>query len=675
VTTIRSTFAPHPPDARRTACGVALAACALSLLAPSPAHAIRIATWNVLQYPQASPALRQPYFRTVMAAMNPDVIVCQEMDDTGFPNAARDSFLLNVLNVIQPGEWAANWIAVGSGEGMGVFWKTAKVSAFNVGAVGSVGVGPRLKMLFGLRVAGYPNSLFLRVYSMHLKAGDLSTTADSTTRRLECADLRTLFNALPTGTNFLLLGDSNFYTALEGGYLRLTESQADNDGRLVDPLPMPGNWHVNSLYKNYDTQCPCAGSCIDPVAFSGGGMDDRFDLVLPSVAMTDGAGFDMVPGSTVAFGNDGSHFDTDINGDGFNNAVGFTVATALRNSSDHIPVYVDVQVPAKVSANSSVDFGRLITGGVAGANLTVADAAPVPGDELNYSLAAPAGFTAPAGGFTANAGAAGNVHALGIDASSPGLKAGTLTVASNAADTASKAVLLSGAVLRHAQPSLDSLSIVTVGAVDFGSNAILHFDDMPVRVHDQGYDALQAQLALTNAVITGGNGRFSIVGGFSPSQVGGTAVTVSLRFDSYGATLDSTYDALLTISSADEPLSGAAAQASVTVNLSATPSSGVLGVGDAPGFALRFEPARPNPLTHGTTFAFELPRAQRASLEIYDLGGRRVASLAAGELGAGRHQVAWNALDLTGTRVAGGLYFARFTTPGLRRVERVIVLP
>src|SRR5205085_2206065 len=186
----------------------------------------------------------------------------------------------------------------------------------------------------------------------------------------------------------------------------------------------------NTTYKAYDTQCPCAGSCIDP-AFSGGGMDDRFDLILTSTAMQDGAGFDMVPGSTVTFGNDGLHFDTDINGDGFNNAVGYTVATALRNSADHIPVYIDVQVPAKVVAASALDFGRTILGSAPTASLVVSDGAPVPGDELNYTLAAPADFTAPGGGFTANAGVAGNLHSIGMSTASTGAKSGTLTVSSN----------------------------------------------------------------------------------------------------------------------------------------------------------------------------------------------------------------------------------------------------
>jgi hypothetical protein len=60
---------------------------------------------------------------------------------------------------------------------------------------------------------------------------------------------------------------------------------------------------------------------------------------------------------------------------------------------------------------------------------------------------------------------------------------------------------------------------------------------------------------------------------------------------------------------------------------------------------------------------------------VYDLGGRRVASLAAGVLGAGRHTLRWNAQDAAGNRVAAGLYFVRFSTPGLSRVHRLALLP
>jgi flagellar hook assembly protein FlgD len=90
---------------------------------------------------------------------------------------------------------------------------------------------------------------------------------------------------------------------------------------------------------------------------------------------------------------------------------------------------------------------------------------------------------------------------------------------------------------------------------------------------------------------------------------------------------------------------------------------------------LRFYPPRPNPLTSGATFGFDLPAASRVDLAIYDLSGRRVATLASGETAAGRHVEFWNARDDRGGRVPAGIYFASFTTAGMSRTTRVVVLP
>jgi endonuclease/exonuclease/phosphatase family metal-dependent hydrolase len=634
----------------------------------SPAHALKVVTWNLWGYPANSLAVRQPNFRTVIDALRPDLIIAQEINST----AGRDSFLNNVLNVVEPGQWSGLWISLQPSpvEGGAVFWKPAKVSVSNFGAFGTS--GPRDVMQCLVRPAGYGTSTSFRLYSIHLKAGNPSSSpADSTTRRLECTDIRTQINTAPAGTHFLIGGDANFYGAWEGGYARLTESQLDNDGRGKDPLNLPGTWNTNSSYAVHHTQCPCLSGCIS--GFSGGGLDDRFDLFLTSYNLQDGEGLDLVPSTYAAYGNDGVHFNNDINGDGFNFAVGYTVATALKNASDHIPVVLQIQVPAQVLAASSLDF-RVIEGAVAQQALTVSNRAAVPADELTYSLVVPPGdFTAPSGPFTADAGAAGNAHVVEMEASYPGPRSGSLTVTSDDPDSSNKLVLLTGNVLRHAEPSLDSLAAQTARTIDFGDRAIPYFADTTVRVHNRGWDADQAQLSVTAAEIAGGGGRFSIAD-FAPALLGAPR-SWTVRFDSFGATLDSTYEAMLTLTTADEPLPGATALAPLAVTLRARPVSGVADAGDGLPRAVRFLPARPNPLSDATTFAFELPRAAEVSLEVYDLGGRLVDAPAAGAYGAGRHEVRWQARSESGGRVPGGLYFARFRAAGVDRIERVIVLP
>src|SRR5262249_25584555 len=152
-----------------------------------------------------------------------------------------------------------------------------------------------------------------------------------------------------------------------------------------------------------DTQCPCNTGCL--AGFSGGGMDDRFDIWLSSASMQDGEGLDYRIDDTVtdgaypyAYGNDGAKFNTDINA-GANSMVSAAVANALHDASDHLPVVITLQVPAKVVAPASIDFGNVIVGGVASQSLLVSNGATAPADELTYTLTAPADFTAPGGTF------------------------------------------------------------------------------------------------------------------------------------------------------------------------------------------------------------------------------------------------------------------------------------
>ena len=475
--------------------GIALF-CAMALLAvAAPAYALRVATWNLLQYgynnQTSTITARQADFRTVMAALSPDVLICQELDAP----MAKDSFQINVLNVVEPGQWTGQIVDVLGTEAMCVFWKpsaaaVSSISAFTDG-------GPRKVMQCLVKPVGYlTNPGWFRLYSVHLKAGG-PATADSTTRRTECTNIRITLNGDQpvAGPNFLIGGDSNIYGAYEGAYIRLTESQTNNYGRCKDYLLMPGNWHANSGYLLYDTQCPCnlqgVGCLTDRgVTFAGGGLDDRFDWLMTSYSAQDATGFDLAGYTT--FGQDGAHYNNDVNGGGFNYAVGYTVATALKNTSDHLPVVAIVRLPAKISAASQLDFGPVITGATAEQALAVSNIAPqpigytvsgsypltLPGDSLRYSLSPPTDFTAPPGNFVQPAGAVATSQTIGMSTASAGVKSGALTLATNDPDSLSKSVLLSGTVLRHAAASLDSLSVVLAGTLDFGARLT---DSTPTR--------------------------------------------------------------------------------------------------------------------------------------------------------------------------------------------------
>jgi predicted phage tail protein len=88
--------------------------------------------------------------------------------------------------------------------------------------------------------------------------------------------------------------------------------------------------------------------------------------------------------------------------------------------------------------------------------------------------------------------------------------------------------------------------------------------------------------------------------------------------------------------------------------------------------SLALAPPMPNPARGTTRFSFDLPRAMSARLEVLDVQGRLVATLADGEFGPGRYERVWDGSTARGR--AAGLYFVHLQTPEGRLVRRVVVL-
>ncbi len=67
----------------------------------------------------------------------------------------------------------------------------------------------------------------------------------------------------------------------------------------------------------------------------------------------------------------------------------------------------------------------------------------------------------------------------------------------------------------------------------------------------------------------------------------------------------------------------------------------------------------PNPFNPKTTLRFALPTAGQVELAVYDVSGRRVATLAKGMMDAGHHELDWLGTDDGGHPVSSGIYFSR----------------
>ena len=82
----------------------------------------------------------------------------------------------------------------------------------------------------------------------------------------------------------------------------------------------------------------------------------------------------------------------------------------------------------------------------------------------------------------------------------------------------------------------------------------------------------------------------------------------------------------------------------------------------------------PTPFGRETILRYSLGGAARVSVDVFDIRGRRVRTLAAGTYGPGSHVVTWDGCDDGGTGVASGLYFIRCATADESQVRRAVLL-
>jgi len=88
----------------------------------------------------------------------------------------------------------------------------------------------------------------------------------------------------------------------------------------------------------------------------------------------------------------------------------------------------------------------------------------------------------------------------------------------------------------------------------------------------------------------------------------------------------------------------------------------------------RLNDCYPNPFNPQTLISFDMPATGYARLEIYSLAGKKVATLVAGEVGAGRHEEVWYGRDDAGRPVPSGVYFYRLQTRDFTDSKRMVLL-
>ncbi len=464
----------------------ALALCCLAggVLACEAYAQIRVATWNVSNYSGGRSAdIQNIVYGTYQGRQfAPDVIGLQEFSG----QAALNEFV-TILNSApgSPGDWVAAPFESSPDTNQVLVYRSSKLALVRAVTIANADPGttgqPRDTRRFDLRPVGFTsNAASVGIYVTHMKS---ASSGEDQARRLveaqrirdnaEGIDTNGSGTALPSGMNFMVVGDFNIQSSSQAAYQELVGSQTNNTGRFFDPINTSGSWNNNASFRYVHTQDP---------AGSTGGMDDRLDILLVSGSLRNNTGLDYIGSHTLPYssstwndpnhsyrvwGNDGTSYQTAlrVNAGGVPNAmVGASIAQDLIDvcvGSGHLPVYLDLRVPALASlSTSSISFGSVALNSTPPViNLVVSNGInpAVFGtgvETLSYSIAAPSvpQFTAPVGSFSDAAGGGTNTHAISLNTSTAGTFSGTITLTTNDPDRPTIVVPVSGSVVNVNQP-------------------------------------------------------------------------------------------------------------------------------------------------------------------------------------------------------------------------------
>jgi len=456
------------------------------LIACSAVHAqLRIVSYNTATGSSGGQQTARPELATVLEAIGlesvggiakpVDVLLLQEQ----FSPATASQSIVDMLNGIYgDGVYARGDLRGrtssfdGEGGAPGIVYNTTTVELIDEIRFGTISGSAQARSVlrYQLRPVGYDESADFYTYNSHYKA---STGSTNEARRLvEATAIRDNSDALGDGVHAIYAGDFNMQRSTEAAYQKLLSSGA---GQGFDPINTPGTWHNSSALRHTHTQAPASSSQY-PGQVTGG-VDDRFDFQLVTGELLDTEGFDYIPGSYHAFGNNGTHFccSSSITTSTFpaGSAVTPAVLDALQKASDHLPVVADYQLPAvmsiavgstpaRVIRNTTVNFDATITNE---ANVLLAAGA----DELDYALSSSGAVSGSLSGSLAPL-ASGDVAPLEFDTTAPGAISG-MVAASTTSQSAANATFTQSVdidVLDHANASFSETVDVNTLTIDFG---------------------------------------------------------------------------------------------------------------------------------------------------------------------------------------------------------------
>lgn len=309
---------------------------------------IKVMSYNLLNFPSVS-AHRIDTLKRILAYVKPDILMVCEL--TSGPGA--DAILFDALN--EDGESAydmADYIT-GPDTQNELYFNSDKLGLIEQNVIPTTlrDINEYVLYYKSTDIETTTDTVFFYIYVCHLKASS-GFEAD---RNVEVTALKTYLNSRPQAENILVGGDFNFY----GSEIEPAWNTLLNGGGVIlkDPLTLPGNWHADPGFAWAHTQSTRTSE-FDGGAF--GGLDDRFDFIFVGEDLKNYSNDALyILNSYRAIGQDGFHFNKSLIEAPANVSEPPLIISALHSMSDHLPVYLEIEVvkeAAEISEQSQPNF-------------------------------------------------------------------------------------------------------------------------------------------------------------------------------------------------------------------------------------------------------------------------------------------------------------------------------
>ena len=543
---------------------------------------VRVMHFNIAGYQGDDAAMK-----AVLAAMHADnkmgwaqpvdIFLFNEVNNTAWPK------IIAAVNASAPAgvTYTAGTYTSASGEtsasgAQAMFYRSDTLTEIVSGHADIFSGASRYCDRWLMQIKGYTSTLSkFYVYGAHLKAS--TGSSNEALRNTGMKAIRANADALGAGIPCIYTGDFNFYNNTEDGYVSLI---AAGNGQGVDPYGN-GNWTgTSNSWKQ--TQAPMI---VGYNGMVGGGLNDRFDFIVPSLGAADGKGISAMTSTMRVPGNDGNHYNIDINA-GNNTYYPTEIARSnlladnLGMASDHITQLMEFQVPAKMSASLVGAPTRVIKSALASIEVKVQNVAPyfisTGVDPLVFAVACTGSVSGTASG-TGPLSPSLISKFVTLNTSVVGTATGSVNVTSSneGVETPSIALPVSAQVVRSSNPTLDSVADVDSVTLLMDTQPNLGSVTADAGVRNYLYDSSQAKLDIDSVSFTGtAASRLSLASGLGVGLTTGTR-TLRFAFDTTGVTCGS-YSAIATVRTSDEDILGAASR-NITVNFDIVVGSGVFG--------------------------------------------------------------------------------------------------